>query len=95
MDQVILPASSLATQRASILVILDDEKALTHLINQLLDRAGLSQAEVARRLGISKQGISQYRSLRRKKPSLQWFTKMVQVCGGRLSVDFPPVKLME
>lgn len=89
-----IPSSHTPPDRKSILVAVDDYRATIALIDELLERAGLTQAEVARRLGITKQGVHQYRSLRRARPSVQWMAKLAQVCGGRLVVEFPPTPLI-
>ena len=83
-----IPSSSQPTQ-SSVAVVLNDDRAVMQLIELLLDRAGLSQAEVASRLGIRRQSLNQYRWLRRKRPSIQWFTKLAQACGARIIIEFP------
>jgi transcriptional regulator with XRE-family HTH domain len=59
------------------------------LIDQLLAHAGLSQTEVAERLGIRVQSLNQYRYLRRKRPSLRWFARLAEACGARITLEFP------
>lgn len=82
-----------ASNPASIAVVLDDPKAVTSLIIQLLQRSGMSQAEMCRRLGIKPQSMQQYKAGRRMKPSAEWLARLVQVCGGRLLVEFPTTPL--
>jgi hypothetical protein len=76
-------------EKAPLSVVLADERAIVYLIDQLLSRAGLNSAEVCRRLNISESNFSQYRSLRRKRPSLWWFVRLAQACGARVMVEFP------
>jgi hypothetical protein len=85
--------SSQASNPASIAVVLDDPRAMTNLITQLLSRSGMSLAEMCRRLGIKPQSIQQYKAGRRMKPSAEWLARLVQVCGGRLIVEFPTTPL--
>lgn len=59
------------------------------LINLLLARSGLSQAEVARRLAQTDQSLHQYRSGVRANPSLRWFLRLAHVCGAKVLVEFP------
>lgn len=70
-------------------VLINDEKALVQLIDQLLVRAGLNQAEVCKRLGISQSNFNQYRLRRRTKPSVWWLLRLAHVCGAKLIVEFP------
>lgn len=59
------------------------------VIQMILERAGLSQSEVARRLGIRQQSISQYQTARRANPSLIWVARLAEICGARLIVEWP------
>ncbi len=59
------------------------------LIEEILDRAGLPQSEICRRLGIKTQSLNQYRTLRRKRPSIQWLCRLADACGARLIIEFP------
>ena len=76
-------------QSRQIAVISTDDRAVMGMIELLLDRAGVPQAEVARRLGIRFQSLNQYRWLRRKRPSIQWFARLANACGARLVIEFP------
>lgn len=75
-------------------VVLGDDKAIAALIDRLLDRANLSDAELAARLGIRKNTLYQYRVGRRKRPSIQWLVKLINACGGRLMIEYPTSPLM-
>lgn len=87
-----LPSTS-ASSPAPIAVVLNDPRAITNLISQLLGRSGMTQAEMCRRLGIKPQSMQQYKGGRRSKPSVEWFARLVSVCGGRLIVEFPTTPL--
>lgn len=67
--------------------IVADDRAVVYLIDQLIAKSGLSQSELARRLGIRLQSLNQYR--RRKRPGVVWLAKLAEACGGRLYVEFP------
>jgi predicted XRE-type DNA-binding protein len=85
-----LPSSATPTHnRPSLAAVIADDRAIMSLIEQLLDRSGLPQTEIARRLGIRKQSLNQYRHLRRKRPSIQWIARLADACGARLFVEFP------
>ena len=56
------------------------------LIREARRRAGLSQAELARRAGVSQPVISAYESGRRE-PGLSMLTKLVEATGHELQVD--------
>ena len=81
-----LPSSSPDPSTRSTAVIADD-RAVVYLVEQLILKSGLSQSELARRLGIRLQSLNQYR--RRKRPGVIWLAKLAEVCGGRLVVEFP------
>ena len=84
-----LPGSS-SSEKASLAVVLCDNKTICVLIETILHRSGMTQAEVCRRLGISSSNFNQYRLGRRMKPSVWWLARLIDVCGGRLFVEFPP-----
>lgn len=90
-----LPSSSPASALpASVMIIVEDDRAIQRLIETLLDRSGLTQSELARRLGITFQSLNQYKYLRRKRPSVQWFTRLAHACGARVVLEFPSRPIM-
>lgn len=83
-----VPASSLPLPTSSLAVVLPDDRAVGALIALLLERSGVPQAEIARRLGIKPQTLNQYVWLRRKRPSIQWIVRLAQACGATIKVEF-------
>ena len=75
--------------------VLTDERVIMHLIDELLSRSGLSVHELAKRLGVQRSTINQYRYMRRTKPSVKWLVRLVDVCGGRIWVEFPDKPLKD
>jgi len=73
----------------SVAVVLSDERAVPRLVELLIERSGLSQAEIARRMGIQSQSLNQYKIARRSRPSLQWLARLAETCGAKILVEFP------
>lgn len=84
----ISPSSNHSSSSNLAAVVLDDT-AIAKLIDSLLTRAGLSQAEVCRRLGITPSSFNQYRLGRRVRPSLWWVVRLAEVCGAKVWVEYP------
>ncbi len=88
-------ASSLPTRPQTsedIINVLPDSSVTKRLIELLLERAGLSQAECARRMGVETQSLHQYKKYR-ANPSVRWLARFVQTCGGRLIIELPERQL--
>ena len=68
--------------------VVPDDRAVIYLIDQLILKSGLSQSEIARRLGIKLQSLNQYRY--RRRPGLIWFAKLAAVCGAEVEVRWSP-----
>jgi len=49
----------------------------------------LSVGVIADRLGVTPNAVWQYLKGRRSRPSLQWFIRLVEVCGGKVTIEFP------
>lgn len=95
-DLVPLPSSGSAIPAfrtpTPLTQLICDERAISALLRTLLNRAGLSNGEAARRLGVNYNSVSQYLNGRRNRPSLLWFLKFVDLCGARLLIEFPAGK---
>ena len=91
--QPFVAPSSHQSEVSNLAPVLLDNRAIVALIDQLLARAGLSQAEACRRLGITPSSFNQYRLGRRQKPSMWWMVRLAQVCGARMFVEYPSTPL--
>ena len=69
--------------------VLLDDRAIAAVVDQLLARAGISQAEACRRMGIQPATLNQYRLGRRVRPSVWWLVRLAQVCGAKILVEYP------
>ena len=88
-----LPSTSSTTPTSSLAVVVNDDRAIARLIEELLNRSNLTETELAERIGVARQSLHQYRSLRRKRPSIQWLARLVEAAGGRIYVEFPTRQL--
>lgn len=68
-------------------MVVADDRAIISLIEQLIAKSGLSQSEIARRLGIKLQSLNQYRF--RRRPGLKWIVRLADVTGAKIYVEFP------
>lgn len=90
-----LPSSFPASTRhlspsSPLLPVICDERAISRLLEHLLERAGLTPKEAAVRLGYrSQNSVRQYLAGRRTKPSLIWFIRFCQLCGAQVTLTFP------
>lgn len=66
-----------------------DERAISRLLELILIRGGLSINEAARRLDVAPSSVRQYIRGRRKRPSLQWFIRLAELCGAKVVIEFP------
>ena len=97
MDQVPIPLPSLSSSASStatplssrLLAVIPDNQGIYTLVDQIIERSGLRQSEIADRLGIRKQSVNQYATMRRRRPSVQWLARLCSACGARLMVERP------
>ena len=90
MNPVIIPsAAAQQPPTASLAAVINDDRAIAKLVSELLNRANLRERDVWEKLGIKQQSFSQYRSGRRRNPSVKWLARLVALCGGRLLIEFP------
>lgn len=88
-----VPSSASPIRPTSRAVVVPDPVSVIRLIEEVIDRSGLSRTEISDRLGVRKQSFNQYTYLRKKRPSVQWLARLVDVCGGKLIIEFPPSPL--
>lgn len=60
-------------------------------VRRCLTRAGLTQAEVARRLGLSQKHVSRMLN-GRAVLNLHWADKIARLCGRRLTIASKPLR---
>jgi hypothetical protein len=78
--------------------LIRDKDAFTKLLIRMRQRAGLSRAELARRLGIKPASLKQYENGRRGrhgKAGLHWFLRLAAGCGCGVSVELPDGKIVD
>jgi len=86
--------TTLPVSQADLTILLADDRAISALIDKLLDRANLTESQLAERLGVKRQTLHKYRCAARKRPSVQWLTKLVVACGGKIYVELPTKPLL-
>ena len=64
------------------------------LVRQARRRAGLSQAELASRAGVSQPAVARVES-GRHRPSLATLERLLSACGERLVLDSAPVDVAD
>lgn len=84
-----LPSSTANIVTPSLAVVGQDPRSVQRLIELLIERSGTPQAELARRMGITIQSLNQYKMGRRQSPSLAWMARLAEVCGARITIEFP------
>lgn len=83
------PSSASSPPSLPRTVVVADDRAVASLISDLIERTGVSQHELARRLGIKVQSINQYKMAKRANPSIKWLMRLIEAGGGRLVVEYP------
>jgi len=71
--------------------LLEEEFALAAAVAKARRRAGLSQAEIARRMKTTQSTIARLES-GRGKPSTRTLTRFAKATGHRLKISFEPVR---
>ena len=84
-----LVTSSPLYKSSPLTPVVCDERVISRLLEILLNRAGLSISEAARRMGNGPNTISQYINKRRCRPSLLWFIKFAELCGAKVTIELP------
>ena len=70
---------------------LEDEFALAAAVARARNRAGLSQAELAKRMKTTQSTVARLES-GRGQPSTRTLTRFAKATGHRLKISFEPVK---
>ena len=83
-------AQGFAARTTLLTPVICDEAVIRWLLDQLLEKAALSSHDVAARLGCTEPNVSQYLRGKRGKPSLLWFLRLAEVCGAKVTLEFPP-----
>ena len=84
-----------ATKRGAV-VARQDHQAVKQLVREMKARSGLSDAEIGRRMGVSRQAITEVgiekpkTTARPRVPSFSWFVRLALICGARVIVEFAP-----
>lgn len=88
---VVPSSSAVPTFRStsSLTPLVCDERVIARLLEALISRSNMSLGAVAQRLGVTPNAIRQYLKGRRNKPSLLWFVRLAEVCGAKVSIEFP------
>lgn len=64
--------------------------AIGEQLSRLRQEAGLTQAQVAKRIGTTASAISRYENAEYDRYELRTLQKIVQACGGKLDVRLEP-----
>ena len=84
-----LPSTYTTPSKSSLSAYLTEGGSIAVLIEQLLDRACLTQMEAASLMGVTPQALSQYVRNKRPHPSVQWLARLCGICGAKLYIEFP------
>jgi DNA-binding XRE family transcriptional regulator len=64
--------------------------AIGEQLSRLRQQAGLTQAQVAKRIGTTASAISRYENAEYDRYELRTLQKIVSACGGRLDITLEP-----
>jgi len=64
--------------------------AIGEQLSRLWQEAGLTQAQVAKRIGTTASAISRYENAEYDRYELRTLQKIVRACGGRLEITMEP-----
>lgn len=86
----ILPASNVPSSvQSRPPALANTPQAITALVNQLLHRAGVPHAELARQLGITPSSLTQYKYGYRHNPTIGWLLRLCEIVGVRVVIEWP------
>lgn len=73
----------------SLTPVVCDERAISRLLGSILQKGGLTLADMAGRLGVNERSVRQYLNGRRCRPSLLWFIRFAELAGARVVLEWP------
>mgnify|MGYP001568307245 CR=1 FL=1 len=81
-------------QKRSVAIATGTHAAVTQLLREMKLRCGMTDAAIARVMGISKQAVNEasnsYKTCdHKRRPSFQWIVQYAHACGCRILVEFP------
>lgn len=74
--------------KSTLTPLVCDGRALSRLLEQVINRSGKTISGVAKDLGTSPNNISQYLNGRRQ-PGMLFFLKVCEICGAKVKIEFP------
>ena len=81
-------------QKRSVAIATGNHPAVVQLLREMKLRSGMTDAAIARVMGISKQAVNEasnsYKTCdHQRRPSFQWIIQYAHACGCRILVEFP------
>ena len=78
----------------SVVAAAPDPLAAKQLIREMRTRAGLTDAELGRRMGISRQAVTESCNAfttcdHTRRPSFVWVVRLAILCGARVLIEMP------
>ncbi len=84
-----VPRPSFSRSSANRVVVTADPALITTVLQLLVERSGMTQAEISRQMAIAPQSLNQYLISRRSNPSALWLARLAELVGARLLIEFP------
>ena len=81
-------------QKRSVAIATGAHAAVTQLLREMKLRSGMTDASIARVMGISRQAVNEASNSFKhcdhtRRPSFQWIVQYAHACGCRILVEFP------
>lgn len=84
---VVMPVS--AGRAVPPILRLTEGTRMQTIMRALLDHGGLTQVDLAKRLGVHHTTIAQYSQEKRNNPSVRWLAHVAEECGAEIYMSFP------
>lgn len=85
-----VPPAALVVPPSDVLVLTADPRQQRQAVKTMLERAGLSIAEVARQLGVKRQSLHQYLNpSARRAISVDWLVRCAALCRCSVALQLP------